>query len=74
MHDSTVILIRISTVKYAQSSCLYVGCHARRSSRYNSACLFVYSTSLSMILSVKNGLNNLKGSCVLMLEGRVDKP
>ena len=27
-----------------------------------------------MVLSVKNRLNNLKGSCVLMLEGRLGKP
>ena len=37
-------------------------------------CLFVYSTSLSVILSIKNRLNNLKGSCVSMLEGRLGKP
>ena len=36
--------------------------------------LFVYSTSLSIILFVKNRLNNPEGSCVSILEGRLGKP
>src|SRR5438309_8400136 len=36
----------------------------------SSSCLFVYSTRLSIILSIKKRLNSLKGLYISMFEGR----